>query len=428
MALLPFCAKAEWVPNRVLVKFKDSDALSSFSQTARFGASPELGLSSIVRSLKHNTAVVRFATGLDAREAAAALRSDPNVAWAQPDYVMNILPFVDQNDTESSDPFSAGLRIFAAIPDPATVVAPALPSPAQADPRIGEAWGLDRIHAQQAWAMQGGSKSILVADIDTGIDYRHEDLVNNLWDGIGYDFVNNDNLPFDDQSHGTHTAGTIGATGGNGKGISGVSPKVSIMALKFITAEGGGTTSDAVRAIDYAISKGVRIMSNSWGGRAEPGDDNQALVDAVARADAAGILFVAAAGNDGTDNDADPVYPAAIDLPHVLTVASTSPRDSISFFSNYGRNSVDVGAPGGGILSTVPNNGYTTFNGTSMACPHVAGLAALILAEKPELTALQVKQIIMETVDVLPGLQGKTVTGGRVNARAALERARNFGI
>jgi subtilisin family serine protease len=275
-----------------------------------------------------------------------------------------------------------------------------------------------------------------VADIDTGIDYNHEDLVNNLWraaDGQspGYDFVNNDALPYDDQSHGTHTAGTIGATGFNGLGIVGVSPKVSIMALKFLSAQGSGTTSDAIRAIDFAIEHKVRVMSNSWGGSPGEGDDgseDKALREAVARANHADILFVAAAGNDGQNIDVSPVYPGGIDLPNVLTVASTTERDTRSFFSNYGPTKVHVAAPGSNILSTVPSNGYKLYSGTSMACPHVAGLAALILSVRPELTAVQVKEMIMQTVDPIPSLRGKIVTGGRVNAQAALKGALSFGL
>ncbi len=162
-----------------------------------------------------------------------------------------------------------------------------------------------------------------VADIDTGIDYTHEDLINNLWtnpdpnapDRHGYDFANKDAFPFDDQGHGTHTAGTIGATGGNGLGVSGVSQAVSIMGIKFISAQGFGTTSDAVLAIDYAIANKARVMSNSWGGPADFGEEDKALIEAVTRANDADILFVAAAGNDGADNDKTPTYPAAIKLP-----------------------------------------------------------------------------------------------------------------
>jgi subtilisin family serine protease len=200
------------------------------------------------------------------------------------------------------------------------------------------------------------------------------------------------------------------------------------MALRFIGSDGYGTTSDAILSIDYAVQHGARVLSNSWGGAPEEDDAmNVALRESIERAMAADVLFVAAAGNDGSDNDKIPMLPAAYDLPNILSVASTNDKDRRSFFSNYGAVSVDVGAPGSNIVSTVPGNRYEQNSGTSMACPHVAGIAALIFSERPDLTAADVKEIIMETVDPLPALRGITVTGGRVNAEAALERARNFG-
>lgn len=424
-------APARAVPNRVLVKYKEAGAPSILSMTRALGALSTQGM------LTEQTAVVRYASRLTPTEAASQLRQEPNVEWAQPDYIMSVFPTV----AEEGDSVFTTLSLLAGpVAGPASkpgyLPTPALPTPA-ADPKLNELWGMNTISAPNAWKIQKGDPQIIVADIDTGIDYTHPNLVHNLWhnpkidptlkDEIGYDFANNDGRPYDDQGHGTHTAGTIGATGGYGLGISGVSPRVSIMGLKFITAEGSGTTADAVRAIDYAISHGARVMSNSWGGAADDAAENKVLEDAVERANQANILFVAAAGNDGADNDKTPVYPAAIRKPNVLTVAATNSRDGRSFFSNYGLTSVHVGAPGSAVLSTVPGGKYAQESGTSMACPHVAGLAALILAERPTLTAVQVKQIIMESVDAIAGLQGVTVTGGRINAAAALQRAKTFG-
>ena len=189
---------------------------------------------------------------------------------------------------------------------------PADIDPPVADPDLDKAYGLAKIGATEAWKSFRGSKDFIVADIDTGIDYNHEDLSFNLWrqkdekgkEFVGYDFVHNDNLPFDDNEHGTHTAGTIGAVGGNGKGVSGVAQRVSLMAVKFLSGEGSGTTTDAIRAIDYAIQHGAKVLSNSWGGKGD--DNNAALKDAIERAKAKDVLFVAAAGNDGTDNDEGP--------------------------------------------------------------------------------------------------------------------------
>ncbi|MBS1986152.1 MAG: S8 family serine peptidase [Bdellovibrionales bacterium] len=434
LASMSTVAMAASVPNRLIIKFKDgTTSLQRLGENSFQSRNRDLGVSSPSLVMSHGLSVVRYSTGLTPKEAAAVVAQDPTVEWAQPDYIMSILPVRAEGEALS---LSSGLEslarsTFAAAKpiatDPTPQSAPPLPSPGVTDPRLNETWGLDKISAASAWKLQGGTLSTLVADIDTGIDYNHEDLMNNLWSGIGYDFVNNDNLPYDDHMHGTHTAGTIGAVGMNGKGVSGVSPRVTIMGLKFINGQTGeGTTTDAIRAIDYAIAHGARVLSNSWGGPAEDAQENKALEDAVERAGQANVLFVAAAGNDSSDNDAVPTYPAAIKKPNILTVASTSPKDALSVFSNYGLTTVHVAAPGSGILSTVPGNGYSKISGTSMACPHVAGLAALILSENPKLTAVQVKQIIMDTVDRLPELQGKTVTGGRINAAAAIEKARTF--
>jgi len=414
--------------NRVLVKFKTVRTLSLLSETGR-----ELGPLEARRLLKGNTAVLRYSTSLSPLEAARQLRLDDNVEWAQPDYLLSVFPDPEQGD----EGFAFAGLLAEPTTKPGYVTAPPLPAPAP-DSRMNELWGMQTISAPNAWKLQRGDTKIIVADIDTGIDYTHPNLVHNLWrnpkpdpqmqDFVGYDFAANDGRPWDDFGHGTHTAGTIGATGGFGLGISGVSQRVSLMGLRFITAEGSGTTSDAVRAIDYAISHGARVLSNSWGGAAEDAAENKVLEDAVERAHQADVLFVAAAGNDGTDNDKVPVYPAAIRKPNVLTVAATNNKEGRSFFSNYGKETVHVGAPGSSVLSTVPGGGYKPNSGTSMACPHVAGLAALILSERPDLTAVQVKQIIMETTDSLAALQGFTVSGGRINAAAALAKARTFGV
>jgi len=438
-------AAPESVPNRILVKFKNPSQVAANANlflnlnalTQASSAARVLGHLQAVQSFSHGLSVVRFASSLTPSEAARQLAADPRVEYAQPDYLIHLFPDRGESSSFVDSAFkllqlASEEKLLAADPNP--IDAPTLPNPPVADPELSQAWGLHKIEAVEAWKIQSGSSKIIVADIDTGIDYTHPDLVNNLWhnpnptngDTIGYDFANKDPLPFDDQSHGSHTAGTIGATGGNGIGVSGVSPHVSIMGLKFITAAGSGTTSDAVAAIDYAISHGARVMSNSWGGASEGGDEDRALVDAVARAEAANILFVAAAGNDGTDNDTTPMYPAAIRKANVLTVASSTNRDTKSFFSNFGKETVHVAAPGSNVYSTLPGRKYGMMSGTSMACPHVAGLAALILSERPDLTAVQVKEIIMSSVDPLEAFNGKIVTGGRVNARAAVLKARYY--
>jgi len=297
------------------------------------------------------------------------------------------------------------------------------------DPENSKAWGLKKIGATQVWPSHRGDKQMVVAVIDTGIDYNHEDLSYNVWrnpsptkgDVAGFDFIHNDGLPFDDQGHGTHCSGTIGAVGGNGKGLSGVNQKVSIMGVKFLSADGSGTTDGAINAIDYAVQHGAKVLSNSWGG---PGDQsNKALYDAVDRARMAGSLFIAAAGNDGKDNDnaADASYPAAFDNDYLISVAASDERDNMAFFSNYGAKTVHVAAPGVNIFSLAPGNGFATMSGTSMACPHVAGAAALLWSKNPSWDYKKVKETLMNTVDPISALQGKTITGGRINVMSAIQ-------
>jgi subtilisin family serine protease len=320
---------------------------------------------------------------------------------------------------------------------PAIPALPSEPSPAS-DPDISKAWGVLKVSADKAWAKQKGSKNILVAVIDTGIDYTHQDLAYNIWrkpagfaatgvdalgdsitgDVVGWDFVHNDNLPFDDNQHGTHCAGVIGATGNDGKGISGVNQRVSIMAVKFLSASGSGDTASAIKSIDYAVSRGAKVLSNSWGGKGD--DSNGALKDAVVRAGQAGVLFVAAAGNDSTNNDTTEVFPASYNTENMVAVAATSETDGMAFFSNYGAKSVHVGAPGTNVYSTVPGNKYAKLSGTSMACPHVAGEAALIWSQYPNADYKEIKRRIMESGDPISALNGKTITGKRINVERAL--------
>ena len=235
----------------------------------------------------------------------------------------------------------------------------------------------------------------MVAIIDTGIDYTHPDLAANIWtnpgeiagDGIdndgngyvddvhGYDFVNNDGDPMDDHFHGTHTAGTVGAVGNNGVGVTGVNWQVKLMALKFLGASGSGSVSGAVSALEYAVTMGVRLSNNSWGG----GGYSQALYDAIKNSQVIGHVFVAAAGNSGVNSDLQPAYPASYDLDNIISVAAIDSSDNLASFSNRGVVTVDLAAPGVAVLSTVLGGGYASYSGTSMATPHVTGAAALAL-------------------------------------------------
>jgi subtilisin-like proprotein convertase family protein len=271
--------------------------------------------------------------------------------------------------------------------------------------------------------------------IDTGVDYNHPDLVANMWhntldpiDGVdndgnglvddyyGADFANNDGNPMDDNNHGTHVSGTIGAVGNNGIGVVGVAWNVKIMALKFLSASGSGYTSDAIDCINYARTHGAKILNNSWGG----GGYDSALFNAIVAAKNAGIIFVAAAGNNASNNDTTAAYPANYAVDNVVSVAAIDRNNNLASFSNYGATTVDLGAPGVSILSTTPNNTYSTFSGTSMATPHVSGALALVWAANPTLTYSQVIARVLNNVDPISSLSGKTVTGGRLNVFKAI--------
>jgi subtilisin family serine protease len=335
--------------------------------------------------------------------------------------------------------------------EPDFVITPTISSN---DPSFGQLWGLDNtgqsggladadIDAPEAWNTTTGSRGVVVAVIDTGMDYNHPDLAANAWrnpgevagDGIdndrngfiddvyGWDFANNDSNPMDDNGHGSHVSGTIGAVGNNGVGVVGVNWQVSIMPLKFLDASGSGSTSAAVAAINYATRMrrdfGINVVAtnNSWGG----GGLSTSLRDAIDAGASAGVLFVAAAGNEANNNDATPAYPASYTGTSVISVAATDRLNRLASFSNYGATSVDLAAPGVGILSTTPNSSYASYSGTSMATPHVTGTVALLAAANPQATAAQIRTAILSSTTPVAGLAGKVATGGLLNAAAALQ-------
>ncbi len=313
------------------------------------------------------------------------------------------------------------------------------------DPRYSSLWGLNGtgagdIDAPEAWDISTGSEQVVVGVIDSGVDFNHEDLAENMWknpgetpnndvddDGNGYvddiygwDAIENDGKPQDVGGHGTHVSGTIGARGNNGKGVVGVNWRVKIMGLR-IGVETTVSTSAAVTCIAYAVKMkqrgvNIRVLNSSWGGTGA----STALRDAIKNALAADILFVCAAGNESANADAVLFYPACYEVPNVVSVGSTMRGDYPSGFSNYGKKNVDLFAPGSDILSTVPNNSYANYSGTSMASPHTAGLAALIASAYPELSALGLKaRLLGSTVDV-DSLRNLCLTNGRINALRAL--------
>jgi subtilisin family serine protease len=318
------------------------------------------------------------------------------------------------------------------------------------DPQFGEQWALANdgqrggkqgadISAMRAWSVTTGTDNVVVAVLDSGVDYTHDDLVSNMWmrpaniapysdedlgtidDEHGYNAVDNSGDPMDDNGHGTHCAGIIGAEGGNDIGISGVNWKVQIMPLKFINAGGSGTTKDAIEAINYVIDRkkagvNVRVISASWGSTQR----SKALEDVIRKAYEAGILFVAASGNSSVDTDKFPHFPSSYDIPNVISVAALDRNDHLASFSNFGAKSVAIAAPGVDILSTWLGNEYEEKSGTSMATPVVAGVAALVVAKNKDLSVDELRKRVVTSVDKLEVLNGKVASGGRINAAKAV--------
>jgi subtilisin family serine protease len=337
----------------------------------------------------------------------ARLASNPAVEYAEPNYRLKLLDAgqVLPNDFEFS-------RMYPLL------------NPGGTDARTNA-----DIHATQAWQYTTGDKKVIVAVIDTGIDYLHEDLRDNIWindkeipnngidddgnglvdDYIGYDFVSNDSDPYDDNQHGTHVAGIIGAKGNNGIGTVGVNWNVSLMALKAFDDQGSGTVDAAIAAIQYAVANGARIINGSWG----LDERSRALEDAIQSAADAGVLFVAAAGNNRSDA---PSYPASFDS--VLSVGATDKRDIRAVYSNYGPT-VDIAAPGDAVFSTLPENNYGYLSGTSMSAPHVAGTAALVLSRFPNYSRQELFDILVNSVD--PVLFDEPLGNGRLNANIAVQ-------
>jgi thermitase len=280
---------------------------------------------------------------------------------------------------------------------------------------------LAKVNAPAAWAKAGnkGSKNVLLAVIDTGTDYRHKNLAPNMVPG--YDFRDNDADPMDEvgqnPGHGTHCAGIVGATGLVEGGISGISPEVSIMPLRFLGADGSGELEGAIKAIDYAIEKHVQVISASWGASV-PLSTAQPLVEAMQRAEAAGIIFVTAAANDGKNNDTSDVYPANAGLPNMITVAASNSSDAKPSWSNYGKARVSLAAPGDAIMSTLPGDKYGNLSGTSMATPLVAGLVAFLKAQDATLTGAEVKALLQTTGSKV---SISTACDCRIDALAATE-------
>ncbi|KZE64109.1 hypothetical protein AWM68_13465 [Fictibacillus phosphorivorans] len=398
--------------NEVIVKFKNNYSMKKLGAT-----STTLGLTNPKVLNKEGTQVIKFSKNKKMADVLRELNASPHVEYAEPNYFYKPTTVNDPLFSKLWGLKNTGQEILG---------------------QVGKK-GID-INVEAAWAKTKGNTSLVIGVIDSGIDINHPDLKDKIWvntgeipnDGIdndkngyiddvnGWNFYDKNNRLFirgEEDFHGTHVAGTIAAKANN-IGVIGIAPNVKIMPLKFLGPY-GGYESDAILAIEYAKSKGVKILNNSWGG----GENAQALKDAIKNS---GTLFIAAAGNDGMNADSSPMYPAAYDLPNILSVASINNTGNLSYFSNYGVKSVDVAAPGEGILSTFPIMGgdystaYEYLDGTSMATPHVAGVAALVKSANPTYTPAQIKDAIMRTTTKLSTLTGKVATGGLVNAGKAV--------
>jgi len=408
----------DYDPEHVLVRFKPGVTGDGIAAAHR--AANTKGTLRRYRSVD-GLMLMKVSTGT-VKRAIAAYRRNPNVIYAEPDY--RVHAFVTPNDPG-----------FPTMWD--------LQNTGQTVNGVPGTPGSD-IHAVPAWDLTTGSSDIVVAVIDTGVDYTHPDLVGNLgpfplelpgnhldddgngWidDVYGVDFVNHDSDPMDDEGHGTHVSGTIAARGNNGLGVTGVSWHSKIVALKFLDDTGYGDTSDAVAALDYAVANGIRISNNSWGGSGY----SQAMYDAIAASQSIGHLFVAAAGNDGSNNDVVSDYPSGYALSNIISVAATNNIDELASFSNFGFTTVDLAAPGVGVYSTLPGNSYGLANGTSMATPHVTGAVALLMSYAPALSWSEVRDRILNTVRPVKTLDGWVATGGVLNVAAALGDCNGNGV
>jgi len=401
-----FVFAQNYASGELLVKYKNGAALGAAVESSR-----RIGARVVEEFSDLNWQRVKLPAGMSLDEAVKFYKSHSDVETVQPNFYYHLL----------------------SVPN---------------DARVSELYGMQKISALSAWDLSTGSAAVVVANIDTGVKYTHEDLAANMWrnqseipnnnadddgngfvdDYYGWDFFYNDADPLDENGHGTHTSGTIGAVGNNSLGVAGVNWNVRIMAIKIYSASGNGTTSamliNAYNYIRMMKNRGVniRVTNNSYGGCDEACGYDRATKEAIDALGEAGVLQVFAAGNSGQNIETTPFYPASYKSPSVLSIAASDRDDNRAGFSNFGAASVDLAAPGVGILSTVIGGGnYGIFSGTSMATPHAAGSAALLASYNPKLSAASLKATLMNTVDALPQWSGVVKTGGRLNVARALQ-------
>lgn len=386
-------AQPEAVPGELIVGFKSgtSRATSRSIVGARDGVRVE-------KSLGDGQLVVQAAPGQNTAALAASLERDSRVAYAEPNWIVRAKTSVLHH---ANDPFYAD----------------------------GSLWGTSRVRSPLAWMSNSGSGAV-VAVLDSGTTLSHPDLVGSNWvnnaeipnngadddnngfvdDYYGADWIDRDGTPNDEAGHGTHVSGTIAARRNNGIGIAGVAPDATVMPLKFLDRNGAGNVGDAIAAIEYAVKNGADVINASWGGPAY----SAPLEAAIRRAGEEGVVFVAAAGNEGSNNDVSPTYPAAMNLPNLLAVAATDRADDLADFSNFGRGTTSIAAPGSEILSTL-GNGYGYYSGTSMAAPHVSAIAAMLRSKDQGLSPTAVTMAIAVGARKVASLSDRVSSGGIVD-------------
>jgi len=420
----------EFIPGQFIVKLKEGMNLKLDNSL------------NVIKTINDSFVVVQGYSDKSTESIVSVLENNPAVKYAEPNFIWRIGHPIDAGEIFQRENLEDELQ-----------------SPN--DPFFNTQWGLyntgdnepkaktsgvvgSDINAIKAWALTRGSRRVKVAVIDTGVDYAHPDLKNQMFvnrkelngqkgidddgngfvdDIYGYDFYNNDGDPMDGHGHGTHCSGVIGAAHDNETGIAGVMPEVTIVGIKFMSDSGSGSTDQAIAAIEYAIKADVDIMSNSWGG----GKFSQALKDTIKKAADAGIIFVAAAGNKSNNTDEEPHYPSSYVLPNIVSVGALTAQNRVASFSNYGPNTVDVAAPGKNINSTVPGNKLKVYSGTSMAAPHVAGALGLLISQTGRLPHNEMKERLIATTEPNPTLRGKVKDySGSLNAYNLISNTRPY--
>ena len=433
-------AQAQTVPGEYLVKLKKQSKSMFLSTLADDLAGAEL---EVVAPEQNIVLVKADAAKISNGDVVERLLARRDVEHIQPNYRYRILLHVPQKTKTAAIELPMP-RLFS---EPGNMEA----ETAGADPLLKRDHDIDLANARKAWKVTRGKRDVVVAVIDSGVDYKHEDLAANMWHDpnnssiVGWDFIEKDNDPNDilgdgNPGHGTHCAGNVGAVGQNGIGTSGIAQKVSIMALRSLDENGAGETSAGLQAIDWAVDHGANIISASWGSEGLA-DEDQLMKEAIMRAQEKGVLFVAAAGNTSSrnpkdaDNDNNPnarTYPASFDLPNIISVAASNQKGELANFSHFGATTVHMAAPGERSFSTVPGESKyqdvaemdgekISWNGTSMATPQVAGAAALLLSKNRKWDYVELKKRLLETVRPEPTLKGKTISGGVLDVTQALK-------